>query len=255
MGLLYKSTGMSAPDYAIAAISPENLPHVWRAPELARVADKVLPTGHALLDAQLPGGGWPCGNLIEVLQASAGRHVWQLLLPALAQVTHQERGPVVLVDPPHLPFGPSLAAQGLASDSLLKVQSRNAQAALWASEQALRCADVAALLAWLPRCRGEELRRLHFTATQHGKLLFVFRTPVARGESSPARVRIEIEESDELRVHLLKRRGPPLAAAIELPAQPPRLQQLLASRKRARVATTTLTRERSHVLDRTVATA
>lgn len=245
----------------LTAVSASDLclPHVWRAPEFERVQEKVMATGHAALDAQLPGGGWPCGSLVEVVQASAGRHVWQLLLPALVSATRHESGPVVLVEPPHLPFGPALAAQGLAPECLLKVQAKNAQAALWASEQALRCADVVALLAWLPRCRAADLRRLHLAAAQQGKLLFVFRTPAARNESSPARVRIEIEEADELRVQVLKRRGPPLASAIELPAQPERLQQLLASRKRSRAApsiTTTITnRDRSHVLGRTVAIA
>src|SRR5207253_8239335 len=131
--ILYKSSGMLR---ALSRISPENLPHVWRAPELARAVGKVMASGHAPLDAHLPGGGWPCGTLVEVLQASAGRHVWQLLLPALAQATREQGGPVVLVDAPHLPFGPALAAQGLAPERLLKVQARNPQAALWASEQA-----------------------------------------------------------------------------------------------------------------------
>lgn len=235
-------------------VSPD-LPHVWRAPELARAVGKVLPTGHAALDGELPGGGWPCGAMVEVVQASPGRHVWQLLLPVLARVTQEEGGPVVLVDPPHLPFGPALAAQGLAPENVLKVQAKSARAALWASEQALRCADVAALLAWLPQCRATDLRRLHLAAAQQRKLLFVFRGIDARGESSPARVRLEIEESEELRVHLLKRRGPPLASAIELPAQPARLQKLLASRKRAGTPTPATNNRGSHVLDRTVAIA
>lgn len=241
---------------------------MWRAPELSRAIDGVLPTGYSALDGELPGGGWPYGSLVEVVQATPGRHAWQLLLPALAHATHEEGNPVVLVNPPHLPFGPALAAQGLAPDRLLSVQARNAQAALWASEQALRCADVAALLAWLPRCRATDLRRLHLAAAQHGKLLFVFRTLSARGESSPARVRIEIEEAEELRVRLLKRRGPPLASAIELPAQPARLRELLASRRRGRIDSTaataattatantgTTTNRGSHVLDRTVSIA
>src|SRR5437879_5314901 len=112
-----------------------DLPNVWRAPELARVGERVVRTGHAALDAQLPGGGWPVGNLIEILQSRAGRHAWQLLLPALVQATAQEAGPIVLVDAPHLPFGPALKAQGLAPSRLLKVQAARPQAALWASEQ------------------------------------------------------------------------------------------------------------------------
>lgn len=232
----------------------DNLPHVWRAPELARTADRVVSTGHAPLDAQLPGGGWPVGNLIEILQSRAGRHAWQLLLPGLVHAAAEESGPVVLVDAPHLPFGPALKAQGLAPSRLLKVQTREAKAALWAGEQALRCADVFAVMAWLPRCRGAELHRLHLAAAQYGKLLFVFRGVDARNESSPARVRIELEEAESLRVHLLKRRGPPLAAAIELPSKPLRLQRLLDARGSTRAVTTTQ-RERSHVLDRTLTIA
>lgn len=236
---------------AKAPISPENLPHVWRAPELARAVGRVMPTCHALLDAQLPGGGWPCGSLVEIVQANAGRHVWQLLLPALAHATQEESGPIVLVDPPHLPFAPALKAQGLSPDRLLRVKTQGAKPALWASEQALRCADVVALMAWLPRCRGTELRRLQLAAAQQEKLLFVFRGLDARDESSPARVRIEIEEGDQLRVHVLKRRGPPLVSSIELPSHPMRLQRLLDSRKRIPATT----KDRSHVLDRTVALA
>lgn len=231
----------------------DNLPNVWRAPELARAGERVVATGHAALDAQLPGGGWPAGNLIEILQSRAGRHAWQLLLPALVHATQEEDGPVVLVDAPHLPFGPALKAQGLAPSRLLKVQAGQARPALWASEQALRCADVVAVMAWLPRCRGPELRRLHLAAAQHDKLLFVFRGVDARNESSPARVRIELEDSEQLRVHILKRRGPPLAQAVELPSQPLRLRHLLESRRNVR--TTVTNRERSHVLDRTLALA
>lgn len=231
----------------------ESLPNVWRAPELARAGERVVATGHAALDAQLPGGGWPVGNLVEILQCRAGRHAWQLLLPALVHATAGEAGPVVLVNPPHLPFGPALKAQGLAPSRLLKVQAARAQAALWATEQALRCADVAGVMAWLPHCRGTDLRRLHLAAAQHGKLLFVFRGTEARSESSPARVRIELEESEELRVHILKRRGPPLASAIQLSSQPMRLKHLLDSRRNGRVPT--LTPSRSHGLDRTFALA
>jgi protein ImuA len=226
-----------------------DLPHVWRAPELAREGERVVFTGHAALDAQLPGGGWPVGNLIEILQSRAGRHVWQLLLPALVQATQAEGGPVVLVDAPHLPFGPALKAQGLAPSRLLRLNT--GRAALWASEQALRCADVAVVMAWLPRCRGQELQRLHLAASQHNKLLFAFRGVEAKNEASPARVRIELEESEDLRVHILKRRGPPLDAAITLPSQPMRLRHLIDSRRNTRSITT----ERSHVLDRTVALA
>ena len=245
-------------------LDPATLPNVWRAPELARADEVTLSTGHALLDAQLPGGGWPVGSMVEVLQAQAGQHVWQLLLPALALAIRRQAGPVMLVGAPFEPFGPSLAAQGLPGERLLCVRADKPQARLWAAEQSLRCADVAAVLAWLPQAKSAELRRLHMAAQQHGKLLFVFRGLEARQDSSPARLRLLLEGVDCLQLHIVKRRGPPLQAPLALPAYSSRLAALLAARKgRAAPAPDSASaapdsalalalHRRSHVLDRPV---
>ncbi|MDB5856385.1 MAG: hypothetical protein JWQ76_74 [Ramlibacter sp.] len=247
---------MTAP----AVSTPElDLPqHVWRGRELAQAPERVLATGHAALDAQLSGAGWPLGCLIEVLQAQPQLHVWQLLAPALAQCMQAQPGPVVLVNAPYLPFGPGLQAQGVKPAQLLCLQSPKASARLWAAEQALRCADVSAVLAWLPVARSEELRRLHLCAQQHDKWLVVFRGVEAGQHSSPARLRLLVEglEQGQMAVRILKRRGPPLLQPLVLQAQPPRLAALLAARKGRRnssvpVAFPSIPSSVSHVLDRT----
>ncbi len=236
------------------------LPHVWRVDELA-AGEAVLPTGHAALNAWLPGGGWPLDGLVEVLQARPGQHVWQLLLPALALAVRQQPGPVLLISPPWVPFGPALAAQGLPPERLLCVQADTPAARLWATEQALRCAEVAAVLAWLPQARADQLRRLHLAAQRRQRLLFVFRTPAAQHESSPARLRLLLEGSDALQVRILKRRGPLVDAPVLLSAQPPRLAALLAARRSARArpgaarppVPPAMGRNEHHALDRTAA--
>jgi protein ImuA len=164
----------------------------------------------------------------------------------------------VLVGAPHPPFGPALAAQGLAPDRLLWIRTAQDTARLWAAEQALRCADVAGLVAWLPQARSQELRRLHLAARQHRKLLFVLRgLPVLR-QASPAPLRLLVEGVEEMQVRIVKRKGPPLEQPLMLPALPARLQALLDSRRRGAVtAPAPLTteeqpRRRSHVLDRLV---
>ena len=58
---------------------------VWHAHALAGSPQVVQPTGDALLDAQLPGGGWPVGALVELLQPVGVHSEWRLLLPALAR--------------------------------------------------------------------------------------------------------------------------------------------------------------------------
>jgi protein ImuA len=232
-----------------------DLPDVRRVSELA-AHEETMPTGHAPLEPHLPGHGWPLGSLVELLQDEATRHVWQLVLPALAQLVRTQAGPVVLVDPPCEPFLPALQAQGLPASRLLRISTRKPQARLWAAEQALRCADVAAVLAWLPQVKNTELHRLHLAASGQQRLLFVMRTLRAQGESSPARLRLAVEAGEGLQVRILKRRGPPLEQPVVLPAHPERLAALLASRKgRALAIPQSPSQERSHVLDRPLSLA
>ena len=214
--------------------------NVWRGDALGGADAQVLATGHAALDAELPGGGWPVAAMTEVLQAEPGSHVWQLLLPALAQAVATRGGPVVLIGAPHEPFGPALAAGGLPVEALLWVRNETANARLWACEQALRCADVSAVLAWLPQARVGELRRLQLAAAQHEGLLFVLRPASVAQSASPARLRLQVvsAEAGQMDVHLLKRRGPPLAAPLTLPARNARMTALLAAsqlRRKARL--------------------
>jgi protein ImuA len=196
------------------------------------------------------------GSMVEVLQQRTGQHVWQLLLPALAQAITRQAGPVVLVGAPYEPFGPSLQAQGLPPQRLLCVRAEKPSARLWATEQALRCAEVAAVLAWLPQAKSAELRRLHMAAQQQGRLLFVFRGLEARHDASPARLRLLLEGVDTPLLHILKRRGPPIETPLPLPACSTRLAALLEARKTRMPAAPAVPLHRSlHVLDRTAALA
>ena len=220
---------------------------VWHAHALSQATLPVLASGDAALDAQLPGGGWPVGALTEILQPPGVHSEWRLLLPALAR---SGLGPVVLVGPPHLPFAPALEAQGLAAHRLLWVKAAAPAARLWACEQALRCAEVNAVLAWLPQARSDQLRRLQMAAAEYSKLLFVMRPQAAQDDASPAALRLYLQPqpqlqtqtahsssrllptpagADSLQVRLLKRRGPPLSQPLQLQARASRLTLLLAS--------------------------
>ncbi|WHZ11193.1 MAG: RecA/RadA recombinase [Burkholderiaceae bacterium] len=224
---------------------PVDLPQVWHAAELGRAEGAVLPTGHLALDAQLPGGGWPLGAMVELLQPCPGAHEWQLLLPALARRAGDHSGPVVLVGAPHVPFGPALAARGLPPGRLLWVDAVAPAARLWACEQALRCADVVAVLAWLPQARAGALRRLHMAAQGGGKLFFVFRSVAAQHESSAAPLRLRLGGLETMTVDIFKRRGPPLLASLRLPARAPRLAALLAASHARRLQTPALVAART----------
>jgi protein ImuA len=225
-------------------VLPENLANagVWRAGELGSASLRTVETGFNALDHVLPGGGWPQGALIDVLQPQAGLHEWGLIVSALAAL--QLEAPqqlTVLAGAPWLPFGPALGARQLNMQRLLCIGAGqgDAPALLWATREALQCADVAAVLAWLPDARSAHLRRLQIAAHAHNKLLFVFRPLRAQNESSPAPLRLLLEgvvkDEGNLKVDVFKRRGPPLAAPVLLDTRPARLAALLAaSRERAR---------------------
>jgi len=77
------------------------------------------------------------------------------------------------------------------------------------------------------------LRRLQLAAAQHEVLLFVCRPESVALSASPARLRIRADRSEvdasQIELHILKRRGPPLAAPVMLPARNERMAALLAA--------------------------
>lgn len=198
---------------------------VWRASQLGRTASPAVSSGFPMLDAELPGAGWPIGMLTELIGRESGIGELRLLIPLLRQLT-RERKFSVLLAPPHLPYAPALASHGVDLDYLLIVQAPNAADRLWAVEQSLKSAAFGALLAWLPheRTRPEHLRRLQLAAQTAGGPAFLFRPLAAQFEPSPAPLRLLLLPKPEQRlsVQILKRRGPvaqdPLL--IDLP-QPP----------------------------------
>jgi hypothetical protein len=69
---------------ASASAPPALHPNVWRASELGRAHARCHASGFALLDAELPGGGWPTRCLTELLLPQAGCVEWRLLAPGVA---------------------------------------------------------------------------------------------------------------------------------------------------------------------------
>ncbi|PRF54765.1 cell division protein, partial [Burkholderia multivorans] len=82
-----------------ALAHPETIhPALWRASQLPRSSSRGVDTGHAELTAELPGGGWPAGALVELLTQQAGIGELRLLAPVLARSSGR---PIMLIQPPH----------------------------------------------------------------------------------------------------------------------------------------------------------
>ena len=174
---------------------------LWRGPASPPPAPRE-PTGHAALDAVLPGGGWPEAALTELLLAADGIGELALLLPTLARLTQAGR-PVVFVDPPYRPYVPALARAGVELAQLHIVDTDGRESA-WALEQCLRSQACAAVLGWPARADDRTLRRWQVAAETGHALGFVFRPLAAARNPSPAALRLQLEAG---RLQVLKCRG------------------------------------------------
>jgi cell division inhibitor SulA/protein ImuA len=153
---------------------------------------ETLSTGFAALDGLLPQGGWPLGALTEILFSRDGVGELQLLMPVLARVTGQGKW-LAWVSPPHLPFGPALAARGVDLSRLLLVEAGNPAERQWALEQTLGSGACGAALAWRSDFGDRGLRRLQLAAERGGALGFLFRPSEAACEASPAALRLALK--------------------------------------------------------------
>jgi hypothetical protein len=193
------------------------LPGVWRGGELEHASQPSLPTGHALLDRELPGGGWPAGTLSEVLHDDVGIGEVAFLSGALTRAGDEDRL-IAWIHPPHLPYAPAIAQSGIDLTRCLVIRPASLEDAMWSSEQVLRSGCCGAALIWL----GEKtdyavLRRLQMAAQAGRSMAVLFRSSAAERSSTPAHLRVVLEaDRGRLKVRIPKRRGPPLVKPITL---------------------------------------
>lgn len=212
-------------------------PLVWRA-RAALASDRtgadVWPSGWPVLDAELPGGGWPSRALTELLLPAPGLGELRLLAPLLARLSAQ--GQVLLwVQPPALLSAAGLLQMGCAPERCVVVRPELAPPRravrkgaprapwadlCWALEQALHSGQAGAVLAWLPpHLPQEALRRLQLAAQAQAGPIFLLRPDVDAAQASPAPLRLRLQAAgpDLLALTGLKRRGPSWLKPLLLP--------------------------------------
>lgn len=235
IGMLENTPSVCPPPRSSAREAADRLP-----PHLAQVvwpghllgttgAQRVWPSGHLLLDAELPGGGWPAHALSEVLQSQPGLAEWRLVLPALRQVV-AAGGHVLLIAPPHVPHLPGLVQQGLPAERVIRIDASTMTERLWATEQALLADGLWAVLSWLPQTRAAQVRRLQVCAGRQAGPVFLFRPEQALAEASAAPLRLHLALGPcphPLVVRIVKRRGPVHDTPVQLASWPPGLLDLL----------------------------
>ena len=199
-------------------------PRIWKAGR-ASPRRRIQSSGFARLDEAL-GGGWPLGQLIELLVEPYGIGELRLLLPALIDLAGAANGGkwVVLVAPPHIPYAPAFTRWGLDASCLLVVRCDRQADVLWAVEQALHSHACVAVLAWPVQGDERIMRRLQLAvegAAEAGAacLFVLFRSPRYARQRSPAVLRMRalpgVAGAIELRV-FKTRGGRPRTVTVDL---------------------------------------
>ena len=221
---------------------------IWRGTEFGSLVSDTIVTGWDALDKELPGGGWPCGYLAEVLSPQPSVLEWRLIGPAIRRVVATDRQ-VVVIGPPKHPHLPGLAHEGLDQRHLVWIQADAPAERLWATEQLIRSNAAGAVIAWLPQARQEQIRRLQISAQACDGLVFLFRPESAQHEASAAPLRLHATYGLdwELRVQVFKRRGPVHAGVVVLPSVPGGLASVLTPRL-LRPSLILAPRENTHVV-------
>ncbi|WP_165772058.1 ImuA family protein [Niveispirillum lacus] len=193
----------------------DTIPTIAALRERLSIMDRVRPPkgcaalslGLACLDAALPGGGLVRGGVHEFLPApaDAGCHgfVASILsgLPPgpILWCRYRDKGdPLGLAE---MPYGPGLAALGLDAGRLILIRPDNADDALWALEEALRCPGLAAVVGDGVMPGPVAGRRLQLAAEDGQTLGILILPPLGRPPPSTSLTRWHVTSQGDRPAH------------------------------------------------------
>lgn len=222
---------VGSPGKPLRNVPEATLAAMWRGNELGTPVASVVSSGWEALDQELPGHGWPCQSLTEVLTPQPSVLEWRLLGPALRRVV-QAGQQVLLVAPPKQPYLPGLVHEGLDQRHLVWIQADTPAQRLWVTEQLIKSNAAGAVVAWLPQARQEQIRRLQVHAQGCDGPVFLCRPEAAQHEASAAPLRLHARYGLDWQLHVevFKRRGPAHTGTLALPSVPGGLSSILTPR-------------------------
>jgi cell division inhibitor SulA len=181
---------------------------VWQGRRHKQSTQPAEPTGYQVLDNQLGGIGWPRGALSECLLDAHGIGELHLLLPLMQRLSSNGRT-VFLLNPPHTPYAPALAREGIDLDQVVIVHTDNEGDFLWTLENCLRSPVTGLVMAWPGKLMSRDIRRLQLAAEAGTNVCVLFRERRYADQNSPAALRLDLEpdQNQNLNINIVKRRG------------------------------------------------
>lgn len=185
------------------------------------IATSCISMGCDDLDALLPHRGIRPGSLVEWLGNDDTGGAGTVSLIAGRHVCSGGRS-LVLIDTRHNLFPPALSLLGFDLSRLVLIRPASERDALWACEEALRCAAVGLVWANIERLGSTSFRRLQLAAEASQGVGFLVRSAHALHRPSWAEVRLRVDPcpsrgaSPCFRVEVASCHGSPLHSTADI---------------------------------------
>ncbi len=189
----------------------------------------TVSTGVVAVDRLLPHRGLRGGTLVEWIADGAGSGASVLPVVALGQLQRASGGATVVVDRGGRFYPPAASAWGVDLEQTMVIRPTSEADELWAIDQAMRCPDVAAVLAWPAKLDSFTFRRLQLAAETSGAVGLLVRPSRAQRDPTWATARLmisplptntgkenELPTSWRLGVTVLKSRGLLVGKQVQL---------------------------------------
>ena len=178
---------------------------IWKGKDHRTKTQPHVPSGFDALDERI--GGWPLGHLIEISPEQTGIGEISVLLPALAQLSRGTQR-LLFVNPPYIPYAPSLFSKGVNISNILVVQTDKLTEIVWAIEQASRSKSCSAIICWHTEANDQAIRRYQLALENQKILGVLFTKPALRKKNNPAPWRVIVREAQsQTWIDIPKRRG------------------------------------------------
>jgi cell division inhibitor SulA len=159
---------------------------------------RFIPSGISSLDAILPSGGWPLGELVEIELSDAAMREWYYILLFLSHMTAKGQW-ITCIAPPRLPNARTLSEHGFEPNRLLVVHPHIEDNGFDVVEQALKNNSNGAVVAWPAIWDDESLEPIRSTAYENSSIGILLRQHSHDGKHCTlSRLHLHIDIVDDM---------------------------------------------------------
>lgn len=169
---------------------------IWNLAQASARPYSLINTGFTELEQAFSLGGWPLKTTTEIALSNEGIGELRLLLPAIQNlINHSNKPHMIWVCPPHTPYARAFLKQGIDTNRLILIKTKNPSDTLWAAEQILLANSCCILITWTGRhnLSHKESRRLQLAASRSDTWHVQFRHPSCLQQPSAARMRLHLQ--------------------------------------------------------------